>query len=44
MTTTDTPADTKTPDGAATDTLPAANLLGAESSPYLHQHRDNPVH
>ncbi|HUT50817.1 MAG TPA: thioredoxin domain-containing protein [Alphaproteobacteria bacterium] len=22
----------------------AANLLGAETSPYLHQHRDNPVH
>jgi uncharacterized protein YyaL (SSP411 family) len=44
MTSTDTPADTKTPEAAATDALPAANLLGAESSPYLHQHRDNPVH
>ena len=25
-------------------TLPAANLLAAETSPYLLQHRDNPVH
>ena len=24
--------------------LPAANLLGAEASPYLLQHKDNPVH
>jgi uncharacterized protein YyaL (SSP411 family) len=30
---------------AATATRPAAaNLLGAETSPYLLQHRDNPVH
>jgi len=27
-----------------TETLPAANLLDRETSPYLHQHRDNPVH
>ncbi|MEP0277566.1 MAG: DUF255 domain-containing protein, partial [Nitratireductor sp.] len=25
-------------------TLPAENLLSAESSPYLRQHADNPVH
>jgi hypothetical protein len=41
---TDTPADTKTPDSTGGAALPAANLLGAETSPYLHQHRDNPVH
>ena len=29
---------------AATATHPAANLLGGETSPYLLQHRDNPVH
>jgi uncharacterized protein YyaL (SSP411 family) len=28
----------------ATATRPAANLLGGETSPYLLQHRDNPVH
>jgi len=28
----------------STKALPAANLLDAETSPYLHQHRDNPVH
>ena len=25
-------------------TFPARNLLGQETSPYLLQHRDNPVH
>ena len=44
MTSTDTPADTKTPDSPKSAGLPAANLLDAETSPYLHQHRDNPVH
>ncbi|MGQ0663436.1 MAG: thioredoxin domain-containing protein [Pseudomonadota bacterium] len=29
---------------AALDLAPAANLLGGETSPYLLQHRDNPVH
>jgi len=31
-------------DSTSPGTAPAANLLGAESSPYLLQHRDNPVH
>ncbi len=29
---------------ASASTFPAANLLGRETSPYLLQHRDNPVH
>jgi uncharacterized protein YyaL (SSP411 family) len=43
MPTTKTPADTL--EGAPpAKSGAAANLLGAETSPYLHQHRDNPVH
>jgi uncharacterized protein len=42
MTRTDRPAAAPKADPPAG--LPAANLLGAETSPYLRQHRDNPVH
>ncbi|MDH3231901.1 MAG: thioredoxin domain-containing protein [Alphaproteobacteria bacterium] len=43
MSSTDKPVD-QTSGFPLAGELKAANLLGAETSPYLHQHRNNPVH